>query len=438
MRENTPESPVRGACLCGAIRYEITLPTLGAVHCHCTMCRRWNGAGYTTWFAIQKDHLRIVAGNDHLQRYQSSDHAGRLFCSACGSSLFGDSSRTPDVMYIVRGPVPGEIDAAPAGHQCIESLVPWIEIGDELPRRQGAGVLTTPQDSTPMSDKQTQSAPASSEHVSRAAGLYTHINDLLDAQGQIQGFIHYHLGFQHATEALADKLEGIGVDSSWRLLDLCCGWGVPTRYVAGRFGCRITGIDITQRSIDFARKVTEGTDVEPLVTFRQGSALELPVEAGEFDLVWSQDGFCHVPHRPRLLAECFRVLRPGGHLVFTDWLRGEFITPEELRAFCEAWSFPGVETLDSYPSLLATAGFEIVSQEEVGCEYAVAGDSESIRRGLPSFIQRVGAGETDDAAKFVEVHGRKAYLERLEREKMDIHFAQRKMALGRFVCVKPA
>jgi len=38
----------------------------------------------------------------------------------------------------------------------------------------------------------------------------------------------------------------------------------------------------------------------------------------------------------------------------------------------------------------------------------------------------------------VEAHGRKVHLERLEREKMDIHFAQRKMALGRFVCVKPA
>jgi hypothetical protein len=122
--------------------------------------------------------------------------------------------------------------------------------------------------------------------------------------------------------------------------------------------------------------------------------------------------------------------------VFTDWLRGDFITPEELRVFCEAWSFPGVETLDSYRSLLATAGFGIVSQEEVGCEYAVAGDSGSISQGLPSFIQRVGAGDADDVAKFVEVHGRKAHLERLEREKMDIHFAQRKMALGRFVCVK--
>jgi hypothetical protein len=146
MSESKPESPVRGACLCGAIQYEIDLPTLGAVHCHCKMCRYWNGAGYTTWFAIQKDQLRITAGKDQLQRYQSSDHAGRLFCSVCGSSLFGDSSRTPDVMYIVRGPVRGEIDAAPGGHQCIESRVPWIEIADDLPLLEGAGVLETTED----------------------------------------------------------------------------------------------------------------------------------------------------------------------------------------------------------------------------------------------------------------------------------------------------
>ena len=66
MGESSPESPVAGACLCGAIQYEIDLPTLGAVHCHCTMCRRWNGAGYTTWFAIEKDHLRIVSSQPCL------------------------------------------------------------------------------------------------------------------------------------------------------------------------------------------------------------------------------------------------------------------------------------------------------------------------------------------------------------------------------------
>jgi hypothetical protein len=146
MSESKTEDAIPGACLCGAIRYEIDLPTLGSVHCHCTMCRRWNGAGYTTWCAIEKDRLRILSGKERLHRYQSSDHAGRFFCSVCGSSLFGDSSRTPDTMYIVMGPLAGEIDEAPMGHQCIESKAAYIAIGDDLPQWEGAGELETPQD----------------------------------------------------------------------------------------------------------------------------------------------------------------------------------------------------------------------------------------------------------------------------------------------------
>ncbi len=289
-----------------------------------------------------------------------------------------------------------------------------------------------------MSEKQKQSNPSESEQVSRAAELYTHINEVLDAEGQYQAFIHYHLGFSYATEQLANKLEGLGVDSSWHVLDLCCGWGVPTRYVAGRLGCRMTGVDITQRSVDFAKKVTVGTDVEPLVTYKQGSALDIPIEDGAVDLVWSQDGFCHIPNRPRVLAECFRVLRPGGHLVFTDWMRGEFITPEEFSAFCKAWSFPGVETAESYPKLLTAAGFEIVSEEKVGREYAVAGDTEAIQMGLTSLVQRAGNRDPAKIAQYIEAHGKDAHIAALERDKMDIHFAQGKMELGRFVCRKPA
>jgi ubiquinone/menaquinone biosynthesis C-methylase UbiE len=289
-----------------------------------------------------------------------------------------------------------------------------------------------------MTEKQMQSNRPESEQVSQAAELYTHINDVLDAEGQMQAFIHYHLGFTYATAQLADKLEGLGVDSSWHVLDLCCGWGVPTRYVAGRLGCRITGVDLTQRSVDFARKVTEGTEVEPLVRYEQGSALDIPIEDGGVDLVWSQDGFCHAPNRPRVLAECFRVLRPGGYLVFTDWLRGEFITREEFAAFCGAWSFPGVETIDSYPPLLATAGFEMVSQEAVGREYAVAGETEAIETGITSLVQRAGSRDAAAIAQYIEDYGRDAHIAALERQKMDIHFAQGKMELGRFVCRKPA
>ena len=146
MDESKSEGSVPGVCLCGAIQYEIDFPTLGSVHCHCTMCRRWNGAGFTTWCAVAKDHLRILSGEEKLVRFQSSEHAGRFFCSVCGSSLFGDSSRTPGLMYIVMGPLQGEIDVAPLGHQCIESKAAYITIGDDLPQWEGAGELETPQD----------------------------------------------------------------------------------------------------------------------------------------------------------------------------------------------------------------------------------------------------------------------------------------------------
>ena len=145
MSESKTEGSVPGACLCGAIQYQIDLPTQGSIHCHCTMCRRWNGAGYTSWCAVQKDHLRILSGEDRLVRYQSSDHAGRFFCSVCGSSLFGDSSRTPDAMYIVMGPLQAEIDVAPMAHTSIENKAYYIAIGDDLPQVEGVGQLETEQ-----------------------------------------------------------------------------------------------------------------------------------------------------------------------------------------------------------------------------------------------------------------------------------------------------
>lgn len=288
-----------------------------------------------------------------------------------------------------------------------------------------------------MSENKDNTGTPATELVLQAAGLYTHINDRLDEAGQVQGEIHYHLGFNYATESLADKLGDLGVDSSWQILDLCCGWGVPTRYIANRFGCKVLAIDITQRSIDFARKATAGLDIEHLITFEQGSALDLPIESETLDLIWSQDGFCHIPDRKQLFAECFRVLRSGGHLVYSDWMRGDYITDQEFTTHCDAWSFPTLETAASYPPLLTDAGFELISKEEVGREYAAAGESVFLDQGGPSFIQRAAAHDAESVDKSIKVYGMDSHLQQLEREKMEIYFAQGKMALGRFVCTKP-
>jgi hypothetical protein len=88
--------PAPGSCLCGAVRFQATPPTLWCAHCHCSMCRRSHGAGFVTWFGIPLAQLKVLEGADVLVRHRSSDHATRSFCGRCGSSLFFETTQHPE------------------------------------------------------------------------------------------------------------------------------------------------------------------------------------------------------------------------------------------------------------------------------------------------------------------------------------------------------
>lgn len=74
-----------GGCLCGKVRFRITVPAREVSVCHCSMCRRWNGGPA---FAIECDRAVVFEGEEHIVRYKSSDWAERCFCGICGSNLF--------------------------------------------------------------------------------------------------------------------------------------------------------------------------------------------------------------------------------------------------------------------------------------------------------------------------------------------------------------
>jgi len=128
---------VAGACLCGALRFEVELPTLYCAHCHCGMCRRAHGAGFVTWFGIPQERFRITAGAEKLVRYQSSEHATRSFCGGCGSSLFFATTQRPGELDVVLANMDGPIDRAPEFHVFIDDRADWVHIGDALPRLGG-------------------------------------------------------------------------------------------------------------------------------------------------------------------------------------------------------------------------------------------------------------------------------------------------------------
>ena len=128
---------VGGSCLCGAVRFEIELPTQICAHCHCTMCRRAHGAGYVTWVVLPHEQLRIRSGEDRLVRFKSSDHGTRTFCGICGSTLLFETSEHPERIDVVLANLDGPIDREPQLHVFFDDRVDWISAEDGLPRLGG-------------------------------------------------------------------------------------------------------------------------------------------------------------------------------------------------------------------------------------------------------------------------------------------------------------
>ena len=131
------DKTVDGGCLCGAVRFGVTLPTKFCGHCHCTMCQRNHGAAFVTWLAVDRSQLDVKEGSSELVRYQSSEHGTRSFCSRCGTSLFCENAAHPDQVDIPLANMDGPIDRAPQLHIHVDSQTDWVALGDTLPRLGG-------------------------------------------------------------------------------------------------------------------------------------------------------------------------------------------------------------------------------------------------------------------------------------------------------------
>ena len=123
---------IRGGCLCGKVRYEISGRLFDASHCHCSMCRRQHGAVYATYADFDPADFRWVAGEALVKTYEPSTDGGWCFCSECGSSLAGTENGR--VTSITLGTVEGDPGIAPESHIFVGSKASWHDIDDQLPQ----------------------------------------------------------------------------------------------------------------------------------------------------------------------------------------------------------------------------------------------------------------------------------------------------------------
>jgi ubiquinone/menaquinone biosynthesis C-methylase UbiE len=103
-----------------------------------------------------------------------------------------------------------------------------------------------------------------------------------------------------------------------RLLDLGCGIGGPSRFLADRFGCSVLGVDVLPLRVEIAQALAELTKTDARVSYRVADATELDLADASFDQVWMLDVGIHVRDKRRLFTEIARVLRPEGLMVMHE------------------------------------------------------------------------------------------------------------------------
>jgi ubiquinone/menaquinone biosynthesis C-methylase UbiE len=182
-------------------------------------------------------------------------------------------------------------------------------------------------------------------------------------QDILQAYDQDHFGGLEQLEILREKA-CIRPDSY--VLDVCSGVGGPARHLASRYGCRVTGLDITESRHLAAQRLTDLVGLGHLVDFRLGNALDMPFADQSFDVVIGQEAFAHVPDKPRLISQCARVARIGGTIAFTDIVRRDALAPDAYGRLQREMTFLTLETLDGYAGLLEAVGCLVVEREDLG------------------------------------------------------------------------
>ena len=176
-----------------------------------------------------------------------------------------------------------------------------------------------------------------------------------------------HYGGLAANDVLAARA-GIGKDT--RLVDFCAGLGGPSRYFAHRYGADVTGIELTPARVKGAEELTRRVGLQHRVRVIEGNVMQTPLAADSVDVVVSQEALLHVPDKPRALKEAHRILKPGGRIVFTDWVAHRPLSDADRQLMWQGMAVADLYDLPTYAKLLHGAGFVVNTVEDLTAEWS--------------------------------------------------------------------
>lgn len=179
----------------------------------------------------------------------------------------------------------------------------------------------------------------------------------------------FHTGGVAATDHLFSQLS---LTHATRVLDVGCGIGGTSRYIADRFGAHVTGVDLTPEFVETATALSELVGLSDKMRFHVGSGLDMPVPDAGFDLAVMLHVGMNIEDKQSLFTEVSRTLASGGTFAVFDVMGGEVSEP---LAFPLPWSTQPetsfVHRPDVYKDAAARAGLDLVTETD-RTDFAVA------------------------------------------------------------------
>jgi tocopherol O-methyltransferase len=223
---------------------------------------------------------------------------------------------------------------------------------------------------------------------------------------------HIHHGYwirgdetkeQAQIQLIEHLAQAAGITSGLRILDVGCGFGATSIYLAKNYYAEATGITISPVQIEMANRAASAQQVSAKFLLMDAQAMDFEYS---FDVIWSVESISHYQHLEEFFASAASFLKPGGTLAIIDWFRKDHLTPAKHQKFIEPIEkgmLVELQTMERYKAILESNQLQVV-QTEILNKYCAKSWDLSLdiikKRSFWALAVKMGPGFVDHLKSF--------------------------------------
>lgn len=177
-------------------------------------------------------------------------------------------------------------------------------------------------------------------------------------------WIHGNESKEQAQLQLVEHLaELVNVKPNSDILDIGCGFGASSLYLARRYCAAVTGITISPVQVEMATQAAAKEHLDATFLLMDAEAMTFQKQ---FDVLWSIESISHYQDREKFFAAAAKLLKPGGCFAITDWFKKDKLSPRETRKFIvpiEEGMFVELQVMDNYERYFTSNGLHVTHRE---------------------------------------------------------------------------